>query len=109
MPQTFPSCIRRSAPMNTGRCASKRWILSFSTDRTSSYVQDLQIAIESAVRAARSRPRDTGMHAPVNGTIQVLRADLLNAGVREQLISVARVILVASRGDLANQLTRLAP
>lgn len=77
-------------------------------DRTSSYVQDLQIAIESAVRAARSRPRASGVRAPVNGTIHVLRTDLLNMGAREQLISVARIILVASRGDLASQLARIA-
>jgi cyclic beta-1,2-glucan synthetase len=78
-------------------------------DRTSSYVQDLQIAIESAVRAARSRPRASGIHAPVNGTIHALRSDLLNAGAREQLIAIARVVLVASRGDLASQLARLSP
>ncbi len=78
-------------------------------DRTSSYVQDLQIAIDSAVRAARSRPRAIGIHAPVNGTIHALRTDLLNPGAREHLISMARVILVASRGDLASQLARLAP
>jgi cyclic beta-1,2-glucan synthetase len=77
-------------------------------DRTSSYVQDLQIAIESAVRAARSRPRAAGIHAPANGTIHALRTDLLHAGAREHLISVARVILVASRGDLASQLARLS-
>ena len=78
-------------------------------DRTSSYVQDLQIAIESAVRSARSRPQATGIHAPTNGTIHVLRSDILNAAARAQLISLARVILVASRGDLASQLARLAP
>jgi cyclic beta-1,2-glucan synthetase len=78
-------------------------------DRTSSYVQDLQIAIDSAVRAARSRPRGTGIRAPVNGTIHALRTDLLTPGAREQLMSVARVVLVASRGDLASQLARLAP
>jgi cyclic beta-1,2-glucan synthetase len=78
-------------------------------ERTSSYVQDLQIAIESAVRAARSRPRATGIHAPVNGTLHALRTDLLNPGAREHLISVARAILVASRGDLASQLARLLP
>lgn len=78
-------------------------------DRTSSYVQDLQIAIESAVRAARSRPRAIGIHAPANGTIHVLRTDLLNPGARKQLHAVARVILVASRGDLASQLARLSP
>jgi cyclic beta-1,2-glucan synthetase len=77
-------------------------------DRTSSYVQDLQIAIESAVRSARSRPRATGIHAPAKGTIHALRTDLLHPGAREHLFSVARVILVASRGDLANQLARLS-
>lgn len=78
-------------------------------DRMSSYVQDLQIAIESAVRAARSRPRAPGIHAPAKGTIHALRSDLLHAGARAQLFSVARVILVASRGDLANQIARLSP
>ncbi|GGO23241.1 glycosyl transferase [Gemmobacter aquaticus] len=77
-------------------------------DRTSSYVQDLQIAIESAVRAARSRPRATGIHAPAKGSIHVLRADLLGANARAQLLSVARVLLVASRGDIGDQMARLA-
>ncbi|MFN6005426.1 MAG: GH36-type glycosyl hydrolase domain-containing protein, partial [Paracoccaceae bacterium] len=77
-------------------------------DRTSSYVQDLQIAIEGAVRSARSRPQAPGIHAPANGTIHALRSDLLHHGARAQLLSVARVILVANRGDLANQLARLS-
>ena len=38
-------------------------------DRLSSYVQDLQVAIDSAVRAAQSRPRADGIHAPAKGTI----------------------------------------
>lgn len=78
-------------------------------DRTSSYVQDLQIAIEGTVRSARTRPRAMGIHTPADGTIHVLRTDLLHAGARAQLISVARVILVASQGDLASQLARLSP
>ncbi|WP_240790304.1 GH36-type glycosyl hydrolase domain-containing protein [Rhodobacter sp. SY28-1] len=77
-------------------------------DRMSSYVQDLQIAIEGAVRAARSRPQAPGIHAPAKGTIHVLRSDLLHAGARAQLLSIARVILVASRGDIASQLARLS-
>lgn len=77
-------------------------------DRMSSYVQDLQIAIEGAVRSARSRPQAPGIHAPAKGTIHALRADLMPAGARGQLLSVARVILVASQGDLANQLARLS-
>ena len=77
-------------------------------DRMSSYVQDLQIAIEGAVRSARSRPQAPGIHAPAKGTIHALRSDLLQAGARAQLLSIARVILVASRGAIAQQLARLS-
>lgn len=77
-------------------------------DRMSSYVQDLQIAIEGAVRSARSRPQAPGIHAPAKGTIHALRSDLLHPGARAQLFSIARVILVASRGDIAQQLARLS-
>jgi cyclic beta-1,2-glucan synthetase len=77
-------------------------------DRSSSYVQDLQIAIDSAVRAARSRPRAMGIHSPVKGTIHALRSDLLNPGARAQLMSMARVVLVASRGDIGQQTALLA-
>ncbi len=73
-------------------------------DRASSYVQDLQIAIDSAVRAAQSRPRAFGIHSPVKGAIYTLRSDLLNPGARAQLLSMARAVLVASRGDLGQQM-----
>ena len=76
-------------------------------DRSSSYVQDLQLAIDSAVRAARSRPRATGIHAAVTGTVHTLRSDLLNPGARAHLLSMARVVIVASRGDLGPQLITL--
>jgi cyclic beta-1,2-glucan synthetase len=76
-------------------------------DRSSSYVQDLQIAIDSAVRSARSRPRAAGIHAPVKGSVHALRSDLLNPGSRAHLMSMARIVLVASRGDIAGQLALL--
>ncbi|MES2145179.1 MAG: glycosyl transferase, partial [Pseudomonadota bacterium] len=74
-------------------------------DRSSSYVQDLQIAIDSAVRAARSRPRAEGLHAGMH----TLRGDLLQAGARGQIIAVARAVLVAGRGDIGQHLSNLAP
>ncbi|MES2541569.1 MAG: glucoamylase family protein, partial [Pseudomonadota bacterium] len=77
-------------------------------DRTSSYVQDLQIAIDAAVRSARSRPQAPGIHAPAKGTIHALRTDLLHGGARAHLFAAARVILVASQGDLASQLARIS-
>jgi cyclic beta-1,2-glucan synthetase len=78
-------------------------------DRSSSYVQDLQIAIDSAVRAARSRPRAMGIHGAAKGTIHALRTDLLNPGLRASLIAVARVVLVASRGAVGQQIALKAP
>ncbi|WP_309663737.1 GH36-type glycosyl hydrolase domain-containing protein [Tabrizicola sp.] len=78
-------------------------------DRSSSYVQDLQIGIDSAVRAARSRPRVAGIPSAAQGSVHTLRADLLIPGARLQLMSVARVVLVASRGDIGQQLGTLEP
>ncbi len=77
-------------------------------DRMSSYVQDLQIAIDSAVRAAQSRPRATGIHAPIKGAIHTLRSDILNPGARAQLLSVARLVLVAGRGTINQQMAQLS-
>ena len=78
-------------------------------DRSSSYVQDLQIAIDSAVRTARSRPRPNGIHDPVRGSIHALRADLMAPGGRAHLLSMARIILVASRGTVGQQIAALTP
>ena len=74
-------------------------------ERASSYVQDLQIALETQVRAGQSRP-------PVGeeqrqGRIFVLRADLISSETRALLASVARVVLVGQRGPLADQLDRV--
>ena len=74
-------------------------------ERASSYVQDLQIALETAVRTSRPAP-------PVGeerrgGRVFVLRADLLAAETRSLLAAVARVVLVGQRGSLADQLDRI--
>ncbi|MGV8951450.1 MAG: GH36-type glycosyl hydrolase domain-containing protein [Cypionkella sp.] len=73
-------------------------------DRKSSYVQDLQIAIDSAVRAAQARPKAAGIHAPAKGTIYTLRSDLLNPDARAHLLSMASVVLVAGRGSISQQM-----
>ncbi|MEI2687741.1 MAG: hypothetical protein V9G14_17025 [Cypionkella sp.] len=77
-------------------------------DRSSSYVQDLQIAIESAVRTAQTRPKARGSHAPVQGSIYALRSDIINPGARAALLSVARLVIVAGRGDIGQQLALLS-
>lgn len=74
-------------------------------ERASSYVQDLQIAIETAVRSSQSRPRFGGEHT--QGAIYALRADLMSVETRALLQSVARVALIARRGTIAEQLARM--
>jgi cyclic beta-1,2-glucan synthetase len=74
-------------------------------ERQSSYVQDLQIAIETLVRAGQSRPRIAGDGLP--GRVFVLRTDLIPAETRALLASVARVVIVAQRGSLVDQLDRV--
>jgi len=74
-------------------------------ERASSYVQDLQIALETLVRASQSSsPEDIG---PRQGRAFVLRADQIAADARPLLASVARVVLVGQRGSLADQLNRV--
>jgi cyclic beta-1,2-glucan synthetase len=73
-------------------------------DRAPSYVQDLQIALETLVRTSQSRPQ-VGVEEP-QGRIFVLRADLISAETRALLESVARVVLVGQRGRLSDQIDR---
>jgi cyclic beta-1,2-glucan glucanotransferase len=74
-------------------------------DRQSSYVQELQIAIETLVRTSRSSPLPGTEHRP--GRVFLLRADLIAAETKSLLPSVARVVLVAQRGRLFEQLDRI--
>ncbi|MDT8856000.1 glucoamylase family protein [Paracoccaceae bacterium Fryx2] len=76
-------------------------------DRASSYVQDLQNAIETAVRSAQSRPRAENGHHPDRGRIFALRTDLIPADARALLVAVAGAALVASRGGIGNQIAAL--
>eukprot|EP01037_Dinobryon_pediforme_P007707 gene7706-7768_t len=73
-------------------------------ERQSSYVQDLQIAIEAAVRMGQSR----GLAGEgATGRVHLLRADLIPQDLRQQLTSIARVVIVAQRGTLFDQLDRI--
>ena len=72
-----------------------------------SYVQDLQTAIETAVRSSQSRPKRDG--EPARGTVHVLRADMMSVEARTLIESVARVVLIAHRGPVVEQLARLTP
>lgn len=76
-------------------------------ERASSYVQDLQIALETAVRASQSRPSANDVVA--RGAAFVLRSDLISVEARNLLAATARLVLVARSGSLADQMARLAP
>jgi len=76
-------------------------------ERASSYTQELQGAIETAVRSSQSRPRLGDAHA--RGTVFALRADLMAMDTRELLLAVARVVLIARRGPIARQIADLPP
>ena len=74
-------------------------------ERASSYVQDLQIGLETLVRQGQSLPQ-VGV-APHPGRVFVLRADLISAETCALLASVARAVLVGQRGRLSDQLDRV--
>ena len=71
-------------------------------ERATSYVQDLQAALETLVRANQSRAQLGD--EPGGGHVFLLRADLVPEETRAILGSVARVVLVGERGRLADQL-----
>jgi len=76
-------------------------------DRASSYVQDLQVAIETAVRSSQSRPRTDNAMRSGKGSVYTLRTDMMTPQARALLLSVAQVILVARRGSIGAQIDGL--
>ncbi|CAN5250959.1 glucoamylase family protein [soil metagenome] len=74
-------------------------------ERASSYVQDLQQALEALVQTTHAQ---IGGGAGGNAHIFVLRSDLLAPETRSILPAVARIMLVGRRGPLSEQLARLA-
>ena len=74
-------------------------------ERASSYVQDLQGALETLARTSPARAQ--GAAGPARGSVFVLRADLISAQARALLPSMARAVLAARRGTLSEQLAHL--
>jgi cyclic beta-1,2-glucan glucanotransferase len=70
-------------------------------EKPPSYLQDLQTALEGLVRAGRPT-----LGATAEGSIVVLRGDLLSAAERDCLAAAARVILLSRLGTLAEQVGR---
>ena len=77
-------------------------------ERGTTYLQDLQVALDTAVRVSQSRTTiaTEGGSSTIKGAIFLLRADLISAETRAVLSSVARVVFVGQRGSLEEQLER---
>ncbi len=74
-------------------------------ESSSSYVQDLQAAIESLARAGQQRSQQG--RRPDQGDVFTLRAEVMSEDSRQTLQACARVALISRRGTLAEQLDRL--
>jgi len=74
-------------------------------ERASSYVQDLQTAIETTLRTSQARPPASAEGA--TGQVFVLRVDLIPPETSALLASVARVRLTGDGGGLSEQLGRI--
>ena len=74
-------------------------------DRMSSYVQDLQVALDALVRKLRT-PTSPEL-ANHLGEIYVLRADLVPKDTLKVLAACARIVLFSRRGSISSQLNRL--
>ena len=70
-------------------------------EKPPSYLQDLQAALEGLVRAGRPT-----LGATPEGSIVVLRAELLSAAELDCLAAAARVMLPSRLGTLAEQVGR---
>ena len=93
-------------------CAHEYWRMKqlavdlvILNEQRSSYIQDLQAALEGLVRASRSRPQIGADVA--RGSVFVLRADLVPAETRALLLSMARAVLAGRRGTLSEQINHL--
>ena len=74
-------------------------------ERPTSYVQDLQTALDTILRTSRAFPRAAA--EGVAGKVVVLRTDLVPPETCALLTSAARVRLTGDGGGLAEQLNRL--
>jgi cyclic beta-1,2-glucan synthetase len=74
-------------------------------EKPPSYEQDLQSALDGAVRMGQTRAVPAG--GSDQGRVFVLRSDLVSEQSQALLLSVSRAVLVGRRGTLAQQLDRL--
>ena len=73
-------------------------------EKSSSYVQELQAALEELVRGSPSSVHPDGFGW---GAVHILRGDRLSPADRVLLQTAARAVLLSRRGTLAEQVTRV--
>ncbi len=74
-------------------------------ERATSYLQDMQTALETLIRTGSMQP-GSRQNAAQGGAF-ILRSDLLSSDARATLLTAARVVLLSRRGSLAEQFERL--
>ncbi|MDE2018225.1 MAG: glycosyl transferase, partial [Hyphomicrobiales bacterium] len=74
-------------------------------DRQASYVQELQASVEALMRTGRPSGLTGNEARP--GRVHLLRAELISTEAKLLLASAARVVIVAQRGRLSEQLDRI--
>ena len=72
-------------------------------EKPTSYVQDLQVSLETIVRTSRSSQPDQS----VRGNVYVLRSDIVAPEILALVQSAARIVIPARRGNLAEQIRRI--
>ncbi|HSF38589.1 MAG TPA: glucoamylase family protein, partial [Thermoanaerobaculia bacterium] len=76
-------------------------------ERAASYVQDLQIALETLVRTSRAHLHQDGREPDRSGgSAFILRSDLVAPEARDALFAAARAMLVGRNGSLSDQIAR---
>ncbi len=75
-------------------------------EHAASYIQDLQVALDTLVRMSQSHLHEgqENINQRVSGSVYVLRTDLISAETRGVLSAVARMVFVGRRGSLLEQL-----
>ena len=73
-------------------------------EKAHSYVQDLQTSLEALVRTSQSAPRHERLET--QGSVFILRKDLLSPEDHDALQAAARAVLLSRHGTLAEQVAR---
>ncbi len=73
-------------------------------ERASSYIQDLQVSLETLLRTSQSAGPHEGPGA--HGHVYILRADRVTSPQHDVLQAVSRAVLTTRRGTLAEQMAR---